>query len=442
MLLQKLYGSTLAATPETIKQIEEVLLRHETTKLTVEDLKALETRIGKPLANNPNLYMRGKTAVIPVIGSITRRGTMFSEVSGMTSTEKIGKDYIAALENPEVESIVLDIDSGGGEANSVSELASAIREGSAKKPTYAYSGGSAQSAAYWIGSAVPVGNFIGGDTAQFGSIGVALFIDVDQNPSVKELVFKSSKTPDKLPDPLTKHGSKLIQDKLDATYSVFRDKVMLFRDNKVDPDELAGRTLIGADAVKAGLIDRLGSFEGLIKELNPKENDMKEENTATAVETKGEVSANETAGTVSTEQFKALEAKLELFTKNEEAMSAKVREYEAKLAEAEKFEAEANEKLLGAAAETAAISLGSKLTPTQKPLFIDLYKFISATDNTKLDALTGIVGTQTDISVLTDEQMADEELIVLKDELPVDESKELKEETAKFIEQENKRLRK
>ena len=59
-------------------------------------------------------------------------------ISGASSYELIARDFTAALENPQIKGIILDIDSPGGEVNGVSELSNMVFAARGKKPVVAY----------------------------------------------------------------------------------------------------------------------------------------------------------------------------------------------------------------------------------------------------------------------------------------------------------------
>ena len=89
-------------------------------------------------------------AVIPVHGTLVRRSMGLDAASGLTSYGEIGARLDAALADPQVAGILLDIDSPGGEAGGVFELAERIRAANAIKPVWAHANDSAYSAAYAI----------------------------------------------------------------------------------------------------------------------------------------------------------------------------------------------------------------------------------------------------------------------------------------------------
>ena len=120
-------------------------------------------------------------AVIPVHGTLVKRTAGLNAASGLTSYTEIGAMLEAALADPQVAGILLDIDSPGGEAAGSFELARTIREATKTKPVWAVANDSAFSAAYAIGAAA--NRLIVSETGGVGSIGV-IALHVDQ--SVKD----------------------------------------------------------------------------------------------------------------------------------------------------------------------------------------------------------------------------------------------------------------
>jgi hypothetical protein len=116
-------------------------------------------------------------AVIPVVGSLVRRTMGLDPASGFTSYAEIAGMVDAALSDPSVEGILLDIDSPGGEAGGVFELGERIRAADAVKPIWAVASDAAFSAAYAIGCAAS--RLLVTRTGGVGSIGV-IAMHVDQ----------------------------------------------------------------------------------------------------------------------------------------------------------------------------------------------------------------------------------------------------------------------
>src|SRR5262252_1219321 len=107
-------------------------------------------------------------AVIPIHGVIAPRMNLFSEISGGTTFEGLGQDLQPAVDNPEVQSIVLEINSPGGNVAGATEFARQVLAARTKKPIYAHAQHQACSAAYWLASCAT--EVIATPSASVGSI--------------------------------------------------------------------------------------------------------------------------------------------------------------------------------------------------------------------------------------------------------------------------------
>ncbi len=252
-----------AIQPEMLATISAIAAREG------EGVEAVEARLGRPLQNTRSVTMRGETAVIPVSGPVFRYANLMTEISGATSLDVLAKDFNAALSDPAVKSIVLNVDSPGGQANGIAEFAAMVRASS--KPVVAYVGDTAASAAYWIASAAR--EVVMSKTAMVGSIGAVLSIDTEKSrKGVVEIV--SSQSPNKRPDVSTDAGRAQFQTLLDTLAQVFIEDVAAHRGvttDKVLADFGQGAMRIGADAVAAGMADRIGTFEEVIAGLAGKQ---------------------------------------------------------------------------------------------------------------------------------------------------------------------------
>src|SRR5690606_13893161 len=109
-------------------------------------------------------------ATIVIDGPIYRYADFFTSVSGGVTTEALARDLGIALADQSIGAILLMIDSPGGEATGINELADTIYAARSRKPIVAYIEGYGASAAYWIASAADL--VVIDDTALVGSIGV------------------------------------------------------------------------------------------------------------------------------------------------------------------------------------------------------------------------------------------------------------------------------
>lgn len=197
---------------------------------------------------------------------------MFSQISAATSYDEIRSQLQAAVDDPSIKSIVLDIDSPGGEVHGCGELSKAIFEARSVKPIMAYASGTCASAAYWIGSAAH--ELVVDPSAIVGSIGVrTLLVDqseADKAAGLKKYDIVSSQSPNKVVDASDSADRARVKANLTAMASVFINDVA--RNRAVSDDRVVakfgqGDVFIGADAVSAGLADRIGSLDEIISEL-------------------------------------------------------------------------------------------------------------------------------------------------------------------------------
>ena len=237
------------------------------------NLEAVAAKLGKPLENSGGrVEVRGNIAILDVQGPLFRYANLFTDCSGATSVEMLGRDLGAAVDNRAIETIVLNINSPGGEADGIGELAELIRSAQAKKPVVAYVGGIGASGGYWLASAAS--RIVLHETAFVGSIGcVATFMDARarlEKEGIHRYVIVSSQSPHKHVDIATKEGQLQILGMVDAMAEVFIGRVAQYRKTTAE-NVIAnfgkGFVLPARQAIAAGMADSVGSYEGLIATL-------------------------------------------------------------------------------------------------------------------------------------------------------------------------------
>lgn len=239
-----------------------------------ESIEAVSAKLGRDLDNTYVTEVRDGVAVIPVVGPLFRYANLFTAISGASSYEVLAKDFNSALENSDVHSIVLDIDSPGGEVNGCAEFANMIYESRGTKPIIAYASGDAASGAYWIASACD--QIIASETSLLGSIGVVAVYRDSNDQSVLEIV--SSQSPYKRLDPNSDDGKSRLQSRIDDLASVFIDSIAKHRG--VDPPTVlkefgGGDVFVGKNAIRSGLADDVGSLENIIQQQINNQNPAK-----------------------------------------------------------------------------------------------------------------------------------------------------------------------
>ncbi|WP_422036545.1 S49 family peptidase [Reyranella sp.] len=236
-------------------------------------LEALAARNAKPLDNAHRSTVRDGVAIVPVAGPLFRYANVFTELSGATSVETMARDFTAALEDRSVRAILLNVDSPGGEVNGIAEMASMIVAARRRKPIAAYIGHAGASGAYWIATAAD--RVFAAPTALVGSVGAVMTIRdtrrSDEARGVRTIEIVSSQSPDKRTDPETEPGRAKLQAIVDRLGEEFVAAVAGQRGvaiEKVLADFGRGGVLVGADAVRAGMVDGISSFETVLAELS------------------------------------------------------------------------------------------------------------------------------------------------------------------------------
>ncbi|WP_315705050.1 MULTISPECIES: S49 family peptidase [unclassified Bradyrhizobium] len=225
---------------------------------------------------NGRVYRVDKgVAMIQVLGSLVNRGAWIGARSGMTSYEGLAFQLAQAAADPEVKSVVLDIDSPGGEAVGAFEMADRVRAVGKSKPVVAVINGMAASAAYAIASAAT--QIVASPSGVAGSIGVVLmhadYSNALHQKGVKPtLIHAGAHKVDGNPyEPLSADVRAGLQAEVDNFYSLFVSSVAQGRKGRMTEKAVRAteaRTYIGQAAVDAGLVDAIGSFETVLADLS------------------------------------------------------------------------------------------------------------------------------------------------------------------------------
>ena len=214
-------------------------------------------------------------ALITVEGSLVNRGAWLDSRSGMTSYEGIAAQIKDAANDPEVSAIVLDIDSPGGEATGMFNLATTVREARKSKRVVAVVDDMAASAAYGIASGAH--EIVVSPTSMVGSIGV-VWLHLDRSGELAEmgikptLIYAGAHKVDANPfGPLSNEVAADMQKMVMTFYDRFLETVAAGRGVRLSAQkarETEARVFIGADAVSAGLADRMATLDQVVAELS------------------------------------------------------------------------------------------------------------------------------------------------------------------------------
>lgn len=259
-ILAAIFGEPWAIVPDHL----DVIIAIASRTLNDREQAAVIREERAELIEHGRISAGPKTAVIPVFGPIFPRADIFSMISGATSVDRLTARIDDAVNDPEVEGIVLDFDTPGGQVTGIHELARHIAEANREKPITAYVSGMAASAGYWLASAT--GRIVADRTATVGSIGVVTAWTDDsaarKAQGLKDYVLVSSQSPNKYLDPKTPAGRREIQERIDAIAAVFIGEVAEFRDvsrDRVENDFGRGGVMLADPALDAGMIDEIGA---------------------------------------------------------------------------------------------------------------------------------------------------------------------------------------
>lgn len=253
-------------TPEMRDEAKRVSERRKAS------IAALASRDSAKLSGTDNVYVRDGVAIIPVMGTIFQFSNLFTDYSGGVSLELLQKDFVAAVENPEVKAILLWMDSPGGEAQGIAEFGDIVFAAREVKPVVTYIDAMCASGAYWIASQTE--RIYGDRLSMSGSIGAIAYFMVDKEAlamaGLEEVIVKSNVSPKKAPEPDDPEGLAQIQTWVNDIGAEFVAAAARGREaSKQDVVEKygAGDMMVGRRAVRAGLIDGIASFEGTLKAL-------------------------------------------------------------------------------------------------------------------------------------------------------------------------------
>jgi signal peptide peptidase SppA len=212
-------------------------------------------------------------AVIPILGTLVKRSLGLEAASGLTSYSEIAAMLDAAVADPMVSGILLDIDSPGGEASGSFELARRVREAAAIKPVWAVANDAAYSAAYAIAASAQ--RLLVTESGGVGSIGViALHVDQsikDANDGYRYTAItagahKNDYSPH---EPLSDAAKSELQSEVDRLYAIFTDHVAAMRRLDIDAVRATEAGLFfGTNAVAQGLADGVQTLDATLTEFH------------------------------------------------------------------------------------------------------------------------------------------------------------------------------
>lgn len=227
-------------------------------------LQPLGLPMALPRSQQPSRDVPEGIAVLDIHGTLVRRTLGLDAESGLTRYSAIADALERALADPAVEGIFLDIDSAGGEAGGVFDLADRLYAARQVKPIWAIADDMACSAAYALASSAEKVWIT--RTGGVGSIGViALHVDQSLKDAEDGLkftpIFAGSRKNDLNPhEPLKDDARVRLQTEVDRLYGLFLATVARNRQQSLASIQATEAGLFyGPASLEHGLADAVGS---------------------------------------------------------------------------------------------------------------------------------------------------------------------------------------
>lgn len=230
--------------------------------------EALVTQVGEQFGTGmTRTSIRDGIGIMQVRGPLQTHEDFMSWVFGFDTYESIATDFEMLMNDSSVKGILLDFYSPGGMVAGASDLATMIYNARGLKPNGIVSraGGEMASAAYWIGSSAE--RIYSADTAIIGSIGTLVQFQQD---AADVVTIVSDLSPNKNPDPATLEGQAAVKGLLNKLTSIFVSSIARNRgvaEDAVLSDFGKGGVMVGQEAVDAGMVDTVATFDATFSDV-------------------------------------------------------------------------------------------------------------------------------------------------------------------------------
>jgi len=239
------------------------------------DARAFETQAAAPARPRTGGVptQSGRIAFIEITGPLSKYQSLWSYYFGGTAMLETAVKIRAATLDPNIDGVLLYIDSPGGTVAGTLDLADAVYRARESKPVVALISDLGASAAYWIAS--QASHVIANSTAMVGSIGTYMVIPdwskAYESEGIKVHVvragdFKGAGLPGTT---VTDEQIADFQRIIDSQNRQFLGGVA--RGRGLPPDRVRalndGRIHVGAEAKRENLVDAIGGIDDALAEL-------------------------------------------------------------------------------------------------------------------------------------------------------------------------------
>lgn len=266
-------SSIIAISRDAIPELRALYARAAAMVPTAESMAVMEAAV----ARRGSQPVRGGVALLRLHGMIMQRPGLIEEFLGAVSLDNFMAAFRTAIADPEVATVVLDIDSPGGETSGLTEAAAELRAGREQKRVVAVANGMTASAAYWLASQAT--EVVATPTAIVGNIGVFVVHDdisgaLEQQGIKRDIIASSDLKASFAPgNPLSEEARAQLEAIVAEQESLFVNDVAKGRGvtATVVRSDYGGGGILGANGAKAaGLVDRVASLSDVIARSLPR----------------------------------------------------------------------------------------------------------------------------------------------------------------------------
>ena len=272
-LADKIFNRPWLIHPASLNTILSILSAHIGKEIPI---KGKMLPLTAALSSRRGIQAVNGIAIIPVTGILSYKSEGIMDwLFGDTSYEDIRAQFQEALADPNITSIVFDVDSPGGEVHGLFDLVDEIFNARGIKPINAIVDETAFSAAYAIASAAE--KIFIPRTGSCGSVG-AIMEHLDQSKYDEKEgakytpIYAGARKNDFDPhSPLSPEALKAAQDIVDSTYELFVKTVA--RNRGISPQavrETEAALYYGKNAVDIGLADSVAPWTKAVSEISKK----------------------------------------------------------------------------------------------------------------------------------------------------------------------------
>lgn len=288
MILDAVCNTVWACLPDRVQAIADVMNhRVSGTAFSEEEIRQ---RIGGVHQSNGSIGLLGLddpeasepfgprvvdgVAIMPVHGVLAPKMSMFMHVSGGTSTQQLQQWIEEAATSSKVKSILLDIDSPGGDAHGNQEVVDLIREVQQSIPVHAHWTNLGASAAYYIGRAC--GTTSASKSTELGSI-ACYYVHgetskADAADGVTYTVFRGAefKNAANEHEPLNDKGREYLNERINGLHQQFVGSVADccgMSIAEVEQQFGAGKLFLAEKAQTLGMVDRVATLKQVFNEM-------------------------------------------------------------------------------------------------------------------------------------------------------------------------------